>query len=177
MFRTGCQRRSLSDLHDACPALSRTSHSVLRDTPEVSETPAWPIARADSTSGSGSLGRSALAVHRATRPADAEARVTDLRSAPSRDLLVPKTAENFEDLAPGRKHPSTLVLVFVHGQHEFHFGLCVFSFTGGGVDEAASATVLSGICSPGGLFRGPSIGPCTGLVQGRIHVIDFVIST
>ena len=82
------------------------------------------------------------------------------------NFFVAQFAKDLEDLAPCRKHPAASLLVFLHGQHEFHLGLGIFAFTGCGVDKAAPAALLAGVRRPCGLLRGTAIGPGRGLVHG-----------
>jgi len=89
-------------------------------------------------------------------------------------LFVTQTAKDFEDLAPGRKHPSASSFVFVHGQHEFGLRLGVFALTGGWVDESASTAQLTSVRGTRGLFRCPTIDPFPGLVEGIREFLGFL---
>ncbi len=68
------------------------------------------------------------------------------------DFLVPKIVKDLENLAPRWEHPPTLLLILVHGQHELHFRFCILSLTRCRVNKPASATELSRVGGPGGLF-------------------------
>src|SRR5271166_337049 len=46
-----------------------------------------------------------------------------------RNLFVAQVAEDLENFAPGGKHPATLVLVLIHGEHEFQLRLGVIART------------------------------------------------
>ena len=94
----------------------------------------------------------------------------DFLKVPVSDFFVSQLPKDLEDLTPCGKHPTASLFVFLHGQHEFHFRLGVFTFTRRGVDKAAPAALLAGVRRPGGLFRGTAIGPCAGLVHGFVSV-------
>jgi hypothetical protein len=80
-------------------------------------------------------------------------------------LFIAQTLENFERLAPCRKHPATGPFVLVHGHHELKLGVCVVTLTGCRVNTTAPTAYSrrihrasgplgsSAICASGGRIR------------------------
>jgi len=76
-----------------------------------------------------------------------------------RNLFVAQAAENLENFAPGWEHPSTLVLVLIHGEHELQFRLGVIALARCGVHESPPSTNLPGLGGAGRLLAGATIRP------------------
>src|SRR5208337_2689139 len=112
-----------------------------------------------------------------------------VRRAGGRNLFVAQVAEDLENFAPGGKHPSTLVLVLIHGEHELQFRLGVIALARGGVHESPSSTGLPGLGGAACLLAGAAIRPfrawaqrslcagcCFGLSCCLIHPMSLLIS-
>ena len=62
-------------------------------------------------------------------------------------LLIAKTAEDFQDFAPGGKHAAALGFVLLNGLHELQLGERIIAFAGGWIDEPASTAGMTGLGS------------------------------
>jgi hypothetical protein len=94
-----------------------------------------------------------------------------------REFFISQATEHFQDFTPGREHPPTRVLVFVHGEHEFEFGLGIVSLTGCGINKPASSAALPSFGSARSLLGGAPIRPFRARAQvfrGRREIFSLL---